>query len=148
MHLDGDRAHHDKPPRKIGHALALFDCVTCDKCIPVCPNAANFTYPTPKVTIDDVQDVILEPGGTARATGRAGVCMATSGPGATNLVTGIADAYMDSVPIVALTAQVADSVIGTQLALKHGAGFVRVVFIVVVGALILKTGYDAFLRQV
>jgi acetolactate synthase-1/2/3 large subunit len=36
-------------------------------------------------------------GGYARATGRAGVCMATSGPGATNLVTGIADAYMDSV---------------------------------------------------
>src|SRR6478735_8375997 len=40
--------------------------------------------------------------GYARATGRAGVCMATSGPGATNLVTGIADAYMDSVPLVAI----------------------------------------------
>ncbi|HRT59151.1 MAG TPA: thiamine pyrophosphate-binding protein, partial [Candidatus Paceibacterota bacterium] len=39
-------------------------------------------------------------GGYARATGRAGVCMATSGPGATNLVTGIADAYMDSVPLI------------------------------------------------
>ncbi len=39
--------------------------------------------------------------GYARATGRAGVCMATSGPGATNLVTGIADAYMDSIPLVA-----------------------------------------------
>src|SRR5215467_10319511 len=44
--------------------------------------------------------------GYARATGRAGVCMATSGPGATNLVTGIADAYMDSVPLVAITGQV------------------------------------------
>src|SRR5215475_3400863 len=44
--------------------------------------------------------------GYARATGRAGVCMATSGPGATNLVTGIADAYMDSVPMVAITGQV------------------------------------------
>jgi len=40
--------------------------------------------------------------GYARATGRAGVCMATSGPGATNLVTGIADAYMDSVPLVTI----------------------------------------------
>src|SRR3989304_4885703 len=44
--------------------------------------------------------------GYARASGRAGVCMATSGPGATNLVTGIANAYMDSSPIVALTGQI------------------------------------------
>src|SRR5512136_3044367 len=43
--------------------------------------------------------------GYAKASGRVGVCMATSGPGATNLVTGIANAYMDSTPIVALTAQ-------------------------------------------
>jgi len=48
----------------------------------------------------------------ARATGRAGVCMATSGPGATNLVTGIADAYMDSVPLVAVTGQVPQAMIG------------------------------------
>src|SRR5512142_733312 len=50
--------------------------------------------------------------GYARATGRAGVCMATIGPGATNLVTGIADAYMDSVPMVAITGQVPQSLIG------------------------------------
>ncbi len=50
--------------------------------------------------------------GYARATGKVGVCMATSGPGATNLVTGIADAYMDSVPIVAITGQVARPFIG------------------------------------
>lgn len=50
--------------------------------------------------------------GYARATGRAGVCMATSGPGATNLVTGIADAFMDSVPIVAITGQVPQAMIG------------------------------------
>jgi len=50
--------------------------------------------------------------GYARATGRAGVCMATSGPGATNLVTCIADAYMDSVPLVAITGQVPQSMIG------------------------------------
>lgn len=50
--------------------------------------------------------------GYARATGKAGVCMATSGPGATNLVTAIADAYMDSVPMVAITGQVYQKLIG------------------------------------
>src|SRR5205809_7351859 len=50
--------------------------------------------------------------GYARASGRAGVCMATSGPGATNLVTAIADAYMDSVPLVSITGQVPQAMIG------------------------------------
>ena len=50
--------------------------------------------------------------GYARATGRVGVCIATSGPGATNLVTGIACAQMDSVPIVAITGQVPRAAIG------------------------------------
>lgn len=50
--------------------------------------------------------------GYARATGKTGVCIATSGPGATNLVTGIATAYMDSVPLVAITGQVPRSLIG------------------------------------
>ncbi len=50
--------------------------------------------------------------GYARATGKTGVCMATSGPGATNLLTGIADAYMDSIPMVIITGQVAASFIG------------------------------------
>jgi acetolactate synthase I/II/III large subunit len=50
--------------------------------------------------------------GYGRATGRAGVCMATSGPGATNLVSGIADAYMDSVPLIAITGQVSQAMIG------------------------------------
>lgn len=50
--------------------------------------------------------------GYARVTGKVGVCMATSGPGATNLVTGIATAYMDSVPIVAITANVTMSLLG------------------------------------
>jgi len=52
--------------------------------------------------------------GYARATGKVGVCLATSGPGATNLVTGIATAYMDSIPIVALTGQVPLSMIGND----------------------------------
>lgn len=50
--------------------------------------------------------------GYARATGKVGVCMATSGPGATNLVTGIATAYMDSIPMVAITANVGKSLLG------------------------------------
>ncbi|MEQ4548913.1 thiamine pyrophosphate-binding protein, partial [Nocardioides kribbensis] len=52
--------------------------------------------------------------GYAAATGRVGVCMATSGPGATNLVTPLADAHMDSVPLVAVTGQVGASMIGTD----------------------------------
>ncbi len=52
--------------------------------------------------------------GYAQATGRVGVCMATSGPGATNLVTPIADAYMDSVPLVAITGQVPSAAIGSD----------------------------------
>jgi len=52
--------------------------------------------------------------GYARATGKVGVCLATSGPGATNLVTGIATAYMDSIPMVAITGQVKTSLIGND----------------------------------
>jgi acetolactate synthase-1/2/3 large subunit len=52
--------------------------------------------------------------GYARATGKPGICIATSGPGATNLVTGIANAYMDSIPIIALTGQVPTSKIGSD----------------------------------
>jgi acetolactate synthase-1/2/3 large subunit len=53
--------------------------------------------------------------GYARATGKTGVCVATSGPGATNLITGIATAYMDSIPIVAITGQVPTSQIGKDV---------------------------------
>ena len=52
--------------------------------------------------------------GYAHATGKVGVCMATSGPGATNLVTPLADAYMDSIPVVAVTGQVGRALIGTD----------------------------------
>jgi len=52
--------------------------------------------------------------GYARATGKTGVCIATSGPGATNLITGLADAMMDSVPVVAITGQVSSAFIGTD----------------------------------
>src|ERR1700716_2463467 len=52
--------------------------------------------------------------GYARASGRVGVCVATSGPGATNLVTPIADAWMDSTPLVAITGQVSSALLGTD----------------------------------
>ena len=54
-------------------------------------------------------------GGYGRATGKAGACMATSGPGATNLLTGIADAYMDSIPLVCITGQVPSTMIGKNV---------------------------------
>jgi acetolactate synthase-1/2/3 large subunit len=58
------------------------------------------------------QGGVFAAGGYARASGKVGVCMATSGPGATNLISGIADAYMDSVPIVSITGQVPQQMIG------------------------------------
>lgn len=60
------------------------------------------------------QGAALAADGYARASGRVGVCMATSGPGATNLVTGIANAFLDSIPMVAITGQVASPLIGTD----------------------------------
>jgi len=50
-------------PKRIDSHLVTFDCVTCDKCLPVCPNAANFTYPTPQVAFD-YHDLIIAPDGT------------------------------------------------------------------------------------
>src|ERR1700752_5097909 len=60
------------------------------------------------------QGAIFAAEGHARATGKVGVAIATSGPGATNLVTGIADAKMDSVPLVCITGQVRSALIGTD----------------------------------
>ncbi|WP_029685934.1 acetolactate synthase 2 catalytic subunit [Tatumella saanichensis] len=60
------------------------------------------------------QGAVMAAIGYARATGQTGVCIATSGPGATNLITGLADAMMDSVPVVAITGQVSRAVIGTD----------------------------------
>ncbi|WP_276607820.1 thiamine pyrophosphate-binding protein, partial [Vogesella mureinivorans] len=56
----------------------------------------------------------LAANGFARASGKVGVCVATSGPGASNLVTGIADAFLDSVPMVVLTGQVPTTLMGTD----------------------------------
>lgn len=60
------------------------------------------------------QGAVMAAIGYARSTGKVGVCIATSGPGATNLITGLADAMMDSIPVVAFTGQVATNLIGTD----------------------------------
>jgi acetolactate synthase-1/2/3 large subunit len=69
-------------------------------------------YQLRHVLVRHEQGAVFAANGYARSTGRVGVCLATSGPGATNMVTGIADALMDSVPLVAITGQVATSMIG------------------------------------
>ena len=66
------------------------------------------------VLVRHEQGAVHAADGYARATGKVGVCLATSGPGATNLVTGIANAYLDSIPVVAITGQVKDDLIGTD----------------------------------
>src|SRR5438067_3048731 len=71
-------------------------------------------YPIRHVLVRHEQGAAHMADGYARASGRAGVCVATSGPGATNLVTGIATAMMDSSPIVCITGQVSSAVLGTD----------------------------------
>ncbi|MCR4436743.1 MAG: biosynthetic-type acetolactate synthase large subunit [Clostridiales bacterium] len=61
------------------------------------------------------QGAVHAASGYARVTGKVGVCVATSGPGATNLITGIATAYMDSIPVVAITGQVSSELIGKDV---------------------------------
>lgn len=71
-------------------------------------------YPVRHITMRHEQAAAHAADGYARVTGKVGVCLATSGPGATNLVTGIANAMMDSSPIVAITGQVPSTVLGTD----------------------------------
>ena len=66
------------------------------------------------VLVRQEQAAVHAASGYARTTGKVGVCMATSGPGATNLVTGIATAYMDSIPMVIITGQVSTQMVGTD----------------------------------
>lgn len=73
----------------------------------ICPfYDALYDSPIRHVLVRSEQNAAHMASGYARASGRPGVCVATSGPGATNLITGIATAYMDSIPIVAITGQV------------------------------------------
>ena len=61
-------AHNQAAPKKIDSHLVLFDCITCDKCIPVCPNDANFAYHTGKICVK-YRDVEVRPDGTVAAVG-------------------------------------------------------------------------------
>ncbi|MCW2896083.1 MAG: acetolactate synthase, large subunit, biosynthetic type [Actinomycetia bacterium] len=119
----GSRPHHAAPVRVTGaQALVLaLERVGVEVVFGI-PGGAVLPAYDPLLDSVQIRHILVrhEQGaghaatGYAQATGRTGVCMATSGPGATNLVTPLADAYMDSVPVVAITGQVATSLIGTD----------------------------------
>ena len=75
---------------------------------------AIYDHPIKHVLVRHEQNAAFAAQGYSRATGKVGVCCATSGPGATNLVTGLVDAMMDSIPIVAITGQVTSKLIGSD----------------------------------
>ncbi|MBK7215789.1 MAG: biosynthetic-type acetolactate synthase large subunit [Candidatus Promineofilum sp.] len=80
--------------------------------LPTYDDLYKYNYPVHHVLVTHEQGAAHMADGYARATGRVGVCMATSGPGATNLVTGLATAFMDSTPVVAITGQVPKTLLG------------------------------------
>lgn len=80
--------------------------------LPTYDDLAKYEYPIHHVLVTHEQGASHMADGYARATGKVGVCIATSGPGATNLITGLATAYMDSTPIVAITGQVPTVLLG------------------------------------
>ncbi len=75
---------------------------------------AMYDHPIRHILVRHEQNACFAAEGYARATGKVGVCCATSGPGATNLVTGLVDAMMDSIPVVAITGQVSTKLIGSD----------------------------------
>lgn len=82
--------------------------------MPIYDGLYDYTDRLNHVLVRHEQGAVHAAEGFARASGRVGVCMATSGPGATNLVTGLADAIIDCTPIVAITGQVASHLLGTD----------------------------------
>src|SRR5204863_4596634 len=75
---------------------------------------AMYEHPIRHVLVRHEQNACFAAEGYARSTGRVGVCCATSGPGATNLITALVDAMMDSIPMVAITGQVSTKMIGSD----------------------------------
>src|SRR5580698_2785987 len=75
---------------------------------------AMYDHPIRHILVRHEQNAAFAAEGYARSTGRVGVCCATSGPGATNLVTGLVDSMMDSIPVVAITGQVSSKLIGSD----------------------------------
>lgn len=82
----------------------------------ICP-FLDYLYRSPirHILVREEQNAAHEASGYARASGKPGVCIATSGPGATNMITGIATAYMDSVPLIAITGQVSSELLGRDV---------------------------------
>ncbi|WP_444658902.1 biosynthetic-type acetolactate synthase large subunit [Caproiciproducens sp. R2] len=82
----------------------------------ICP-FLDYLYRSPikNVLVREEQNAAHEASGYARASGKPGVCVATSGPGATNLITGIATAYMDSIPLIVITGQVSSELLGRDV---------------------------------
>src|SRR5512143_918150 len=80
--------------------------------LPIYDALAKYRYPIRHVLVTHEQGAAHMADGYGRASGRVGVCLATSGPGATNLVTGLATAFMDSAPVVAITGQVSTTLLG------------------------------------
>jgi acetolactate synthase-1/2/3 large subunit len=104
-------------------AQTLLECLVCEKvdCFFGYPGGvtlplydALYDHPIRHILVRHEQNAAFAAEGYARSTGRVGVCCATSGPGATNLVTGLVDAMMDSIPIVAITGQVTTKLIGSD----------------------------------
>lgn len=104
-------------------AQILLNCLTAEgvECIFGYPGGvtlplydALYDHPIRHVLVRHEQNAAFAAQGYARTTGKVGVCCATSGPGATNLVTGLVDAMMDSVPIVAITGQVTSKLMGSD----------------------------------
>src|ERR1700744_792271 len=104
-------------------AKVVLDCLVREKvdCIFGYPGGvtlplydAIYDHQIRHVLVRHEQNACFAAEGYARATGKVGVCLATSGPGATNLVTGLVDAMMDSIPVVAITGQVSTKLIGSD----------------------------------
>src|SRR5579862_6905698 len=104
-------------------ARVLLECLTREKvdCMFGYPGGvtlplydALYDHPLKHILVRHEQNACFAAEGYARATGKVGVCCATSGPGATNLVTGLVDAMMDSIPVVAITGQVSTKLIGSD----------------------------------
>jgi acetolactate synthase-1/2/3 large subunit len=104
-------------------ARVVLDCLAREKvdCIFGYPGGvtlplydAIYDHQIRHVLVRHEQNACFAAEGYARATGKVGVCLATSGPGATNLVTGLVDAMMDSIPVVAITGQVSTKLIGSD----------------------------------
>src|SRR5580704_1640113 len=121
--MAGAHAAAHSPAKMTTGAKVVLDCLAREKvdCIFGYPGGvtlplydAIYDHPIRHVLVRHEQNACFAAEGYARTTGKVGVCMATSGPGATNLVTGLADAKMDSCPLVAITGQVAKKFIGTD----------------------------------